>query len=198
MNNQNLLLDYKDITDESGDPTEPISLQVAKDYLRLEGWQGEDESGSEFEFDDDLISVMITAARMKAESFCGISIISHTWKVLLTNCAGDFELPFGPVIELTSIKNKNDDDISSYKLRGFSFQFLEYPRQELLTLEYTAGYDEVPAEIILAITQMVWYWYNIRGTIDATSFQAGISNVMIPEIALATLRPFKRAWTWLA
>lgn len=198
MNNQNLILDYQDITDESGDPTEPVTLQQMKDYLRLEGWQGEDESGVEFDFDDDLITAMIVAARMKVESFCGISIISHEWKVLLNNCAGDIELPFGPVTDLTILKDKNDTDVSTYKLRGFRFQFLESPKQELLTLEYTAGFDVVPPEIVLGIKQMVWYWYNIRGTIDATSFQAGIQEVTIPAIALATIRPFKRTWTWLA
>ncbi len=197
MMNVNLILDIKEVI-ESGSVTEPVSLDQMKDYLRLEGWEGEDESGSDFEFDDDLLETMITAARKKAESFCGVSIVSHTWKVLLTNCAGDIDLPYGPVQEITEIKDKNDNDISSYTLRGYEFKFLESPRKELMTLEYTAGYDEVPEEIKLGIMQTVWFWYNNRGTVDSSSFSSSVTAQIIPEIGLATLRPFKRAWTWLA
>lgn len=200
MNNQNLLLDIKDVTTESMLPIEPVSLQEMKDFLRLEGF-GDPESGSmtsDFDFDDLLIESMITAARKKAEAFCGISIVFHSWKVLLTNRGGDSDLPYGPIQSVTSIVDKNGNDVTTYKLRGFNFQFLESPKQELLTLEYDAGYDDVPEEIVLAIKQMVWYWYNVRGTIDASTFGVNVQLTTIPDIALSTLRPFKRSWTWLA
>lgn len=195
MNNQNLILDIADVTAESnGETTEPVSLSQMKDYLRLEGFMGEDESSpSEFDFDDDLIEEMITAARKKSEKFCGISIVAHSWRVLLTNRAGDIELPYGPIQSLTSIADKNDSDIATYQLRGFYFQFLESPKKELMTLVYDAGYDDVPEELTLGIKQMVWYWYNNRGTIEGPA-----SDLAIPSIALSTIRPYKRSWTWLA
>src|SRR4051812_47778980 len=102
MNNQNLILDIEDVTSESGSPDEPVSLQVMKDYLRLEGFMGEESSASEFDFDDNLILEMLVAARQKAEKFCGVSIVFHSWKVLMTNCAGDSELPYGPIQSITS------------------------------------------------------------------------------------------------
>lgn len=192
MNNQNLLYDYKDVTTESNVPNEPVTLQEMKDYLRLEGFVDIDESTTEsisyFLFDDTLIQNLITAARRKAEDYCGISIVFHSWEVLLKNEAGDFELPFGPVQLITSVMDEDSNvlDTDSYKFRGFDFKYLVSPLQDNLTVEYDAGYEDCPEGIRLAIKQMVAVWYDKRATGS------------IPELALTTLAQFKRAWTWLA
>lgn len=194
MNNLNEILDYKDVTTDSQFPDEPVSLSEVKDYIRVNGFvDAESESGLEFDFDDALLVRMITAARRKAEKFCGISIVFHSWKVLLTNCAGDLELPYGPVQEFTKLSDKDGTEItsSSYKLRGFDFQFLETPKKELLTAEYDAGYEDVPDEISLAIMQMVFFWYEHRG-------QEQEINKTIPESAISLLLPYRRGWTWLS
>jgi len=56
-----------DITDSSGAITEPVTLQEAKDYMRLTGFVDVGESPttdlSDFSFDNDLIEDLITAAR---------------------------------------------------------------------------------------------------------------------------------------
>ena len=190
MNNQNLIYDIKDITE--GAITEPVTLGEMKDYLRLEGFVDTDESTTEslwdFDFDDTLLTNMIKAARDKAEKFTGCSFVSHTWKVLFTNGAGDFEYPYGPVTEFTSLAYKDltavgSDAIENY---GYDFMMLDYPRSEKLTAIYEAGYEDCPEEVRLAIKQMVAFWYENR-TVGS-----------IPELAMATLQSFKRAWTWLA
>ena len=192
MNNQNLLYDYKDVTTESNVPDEPVTLQEMKDYLRLEGFVDIDESTTEsisyFLFDDTLIQNMITAARRKAEDYCGISIVFHTWQVLFKNEAGDFELPYGPVQEIISVTDADDNvlDTDSYDFRGLNFKHLVSPKQDYLTVEYDAGYEDCPEGIRLAIKQMVAYWYDKRAVGSA------------PELALTTLAEFKQAWTWLA
>lgn len=202
MNNQNLILDIKDVTTESGVPNEPVTLQEMKDYMRLEGFTDTDESvldsGSLFTFDNTLITNMIRAARRKAEDFCGVSIVFHSWKVLMTNFAGDLELPYGPVQTFTSMLNKDGTAIAStgYKLRGFNFQFLESPLEGLLTLRYNAGYEDCPRDIRLAIMQMVSFWYENRGDMAEGRFAS--SNIGLPEIAMNTLLPYKRAWTYVA
>jgi hypothetical protein len=189
MNNQNLLEDYKDMTESF---TEPVTLGEMKDYLRLEGFVDTDESTidvlSDFDSDDELLEDLIKAAREKAEKFAGCSFIAHTWKVLFTNGAGDFELPFGPVTDFTSLAYKNGTAVgaASITMYGFDFQVLDYPRGEKMTAIYEAGYEDCPEEVRLAIKQCVAYWYEKRMVGD------------IPELALATLQPFKRAWTWLA
>lgn len=195
MNNQNLIIDFKDITTESG-IDEPVTVQEAKDFMRLEGFVDVDESTTEslsnFSSDDSFISSLITAARKRAEKFLGVSIVFHTWKVLLTNNAGDIELPFGPVQEFTSLTTKDGTayDEDNIKLRGFDFQILESPTCEKLIAIYDAGYEDVPEEIVLAIKQMVWFWYANRGE------DAEVSRV-IPAHAEATLWPFKRPWTYV-
>ena len=192
MNNQNLLYDYRDVTTESNVPDEPVTLQEMKDYLRLEGFVDIDESTTEsisyFLFDDTLIQNMITAARRKAEDYCGISIVFHSWEALLKNEAGDSELPYGPVQEITSVLDADGNEITSdsYTFRGFDFKFMVSPLYDNLTVEYDAGYEDCPEGVRLAIKQMVAYWYDKRAVGS------------IPELALTTLAPFKRTWTWLA
>jgi hypothetical protein len=189
LNNQNLIYDIKDETESF---TEPVTLGEIKEYLRLEGFVDTDESSTEslwdFDFDDTLLTNMIRAAREKAEKFTGCSFIDHTWKVTFSNGAGEFELPYGPVTELTSIAYKDGTAVSESAIEsfGFGFMYLECPKGEKMVAEYDAGYEDCPEEVRLAIMQTVAYWYDNRA----------IGN--IPELALATLQPFKRAWTWLA
>ena len=197
MNNQNLLYDYKDVTTESNVPDEPVTLQEMKDYLRLEGFVDIDESTTEsisyFTYDDTLITNMIITARRKAEDYCGISIVFHSWEVLLKNEAGDSELPFGPVQSITEVTDADENvlDSDSYKFRGFDFKYLVSPLQDNITVEYDAGYEDCPEGIRLAIKQMVRFWYKKHEDGDDR-------DRPIPELALTTLGQFKRAWTWLA
>lgn len=199
MNTYNQLLDYKDITTESG-ISEPVTLQEMKDYMRLEGFVDVDESTtdelSDFDYDDDLIESLITAARKKIENFCGVSVVFHTWKVLFTNLAGDFEFPWGPVRlsetdKITTLLDTNGTEIeeANYELLGFNFVMLKSPLAEELTATYDAGYTEVPEEIETAIKQMVYFWYINRGESNDRT---------IPQEALATLRGLRRAWTYVA
>lgn len=190
MNNQNLIYDIKDTT--VGAFTEPVTLGEMKDYLRLEGFVDTDESTTEslwdFDFDDTLITNMIKAAREKAEKYCGCSFVDHTWKVMFTNGAGDFEFPYGPITSFTSLAYKDGTAVGSDALEmyGYDFQILDYPNSDKMTAIYEAGYEDCPEEICLAIKQMVAYWYENRGTGE------------MPEYALTTMQPYKRAWTWLA
>lgn len=192
MNNQNLIYDIKDITTESTIPDEPVTLQEMKDYMRLEGFTDTDESTTEslsdFAFDDTLITRMIKAARKKVEDYCGVSIVFHTWKVLLKNEAGDIELPYGPVQEFTSLAYSDGTAVGAASIDtiGFDFMMLESPMCDKMTAIYDAGYEECPEELRLAIMQMVYYWYENR-VIGG-----------IPPVAKQTMSPYKRPWTWLS
>lgn len=195
-NNQNIYWDIKDITTESG-IDEPVTLGEMKDYLRLEGFVDEDESTTEslsdFDFDDTLISSFITAARKRAEKYCGISIVFHTWKDCFTNGAGDIEFRYGPIQSITSLAYKDDGtvvDEDNYETTGFDFQTLDTVYSDKMILIYDAGYEEVPEEISLAIKQMVAYWYKNRA--DESS------KYLVPSQALATLEAFRRPWTYVA
>ena len=190
MNNQNLIYDIQDTTVAA--PTEPVTLGEMKDYLRLEGFVDTDESTTEslsdFDFDDTLIQMMITAARKKLETWCGVSITEHTWKVMFKNEAGDFEYPYGPIQSFTSLTYKGGTAVGSSAIynRGYDFWHLESPNADKMTAIYVAGYEDCPEELELAIMQCVAYWYENRVVGE------------LPGIAKATASPFKRAWTWLA
>lgn len=193
----NQLHDVADITNESEVITEPVTLEEMKNFMRLEGFENDNESGElDFDSDDELIQELITSAREGLERYCGRSIVPHTWKVLLTNQCGDIELPFsngidtnvsGPVLD--SIEDCNGDDIDedNYKLRGTSFMSLETPLQEKMTLVYSVT-PTVPKRLKQAIMRDVCFHYENRNDLP---------GLLAPQ-ALVLANSFKRVSTWLA
>lgn len=184
----------EDITTESGSPPLPVSVQECKDYMRLEGFVDTDESTTEslsnFLFDDALITRMIWAAVKKAEKWCGISIVFHTWKDIIQNGAGDIELRMGPI--RTFLYMRDIDEVlipaTNYTLTGYNFKTLDTVSSVKQIARYDAGYIDIPDEILLGLMQMVFYWYvNRKGKIGD-----------IPMTAMETLRPFRRGWTYVS
>lgn len=203
MNNQNLYHgNPQDITDDSSVPAEPVTLQEMKDYLRLEGFVDTDESTTEslsdFAFDDTLITNMIIAARRKAEDFCGISIVYHRWKDIVSNGAGDIEIRMGPVRGFVGMFQKDGTAIAAdaYDVLGFNFMEIETVFCDKRIIIYDAGYEDVPKMICLAIKQMVAFMYDNRGNSSEQKFAS--VNTDMPQLAMSNLKPFKRTWTWLS
>jgi uncharacterized phiE125 gp8 family phage protein len=179
MQHYNLVHTVKDITDQSGDVTEPITVEEVKSYMRLEGLQDVDESmATAFTEDDELIERLIVSARKKLETMYGISIVPKTLRAVLTNQAGDIEIPQGPVSSITSLKDKSGTAITDYTILGYSeaeeayndFIQLESPCYEKMVLIYEAGYDEVPEGLKDEILRMVTYWYENRGDKELKGF----------------------------
>lgn len=175
MQNYNHVYSVKDITDASGDPTEPVSLDEAKAYMRLEGFQDVDESDSTvFTDDDDLIETLITSARKKLEKLYGISLVPKTLRAVITNLAGDIEIPQGPVNTITSLKDRIGNEITTYTVAGYTeseteyndFVQLECPNYEKMVIEYEAGYSEVPEGLKIEILRMVAWMFTNRGESD--------------------------------
>lgn len=175
MQNYNLVHTVKDITDSSGDPTEPVSLAEVKYYMRLEGFQDVDESdATEFDDDDDLIKTLIVTARKKLEKQYGISLVIKTLRAVITNLAGDIEIPQGPVISITSLKDKYGTAITDYTITGYTederdenefndFLTLEYPGCEKMVMIYEAGYVDVPEALKVEILRYVTWLFTYRG-----------------------------------
>jgi uncharacterized phiE125 gp8 family phage protein len=177
MQNYNHVYQVKDITDVSGDPVEPVQLDEVKSYLRLEGFQDVDESDiTEFDDDDDLIETLIVTARKKLEKLYGISIVEKTLRAVITNLAGDIEIPQGPVISITSLKNSEGDDITDYTITGYTtdeleedindFVTLECPNQCKMVMVYEAGYVQVPEPLKVEILRMVAWYFTNRGDVS--------------------------------
>lgn len=191
----NQIIDVADITPESGIITEPVSLAEMKNFLRLEGFEDDNESGEmPFDSDDELIQELITSAREGLEKFCGRSIVPHTWKVLLTNLAGDIELPYSNGVDLSasggaldSIFDCNGNDIDDYDLIGTEFLYLQLPLKEKMTLVYSVE-PIVPKRIKQAIMRDVAFHYENRN--DSPGELSEQAEVMASK--------YKRVSTWLA
>lgn len=186
MQNYNHVYQVKDITDQSGDPTEPVTVQEVKTYMRLEGFQDVDESdATEFDDDDDLIETLIVAARKKLEKLYGISIVEKTLRAVITNLAGDIEIPQGPIISITSLKNSEGDDIE-YTITGYTEDELEDDINDFVTLEcpnyckmvmvYEAGYTSVPEPLKIEILRMVAWYFTNRGDVNVRPSQYGFEG----------------------
>jgi uncharacterized phiE125 gp8 family phage protein len=97
-----------------GTIVEPITLQKAKDYLRIT-----DTS------QDDLITMMIKGAREAIEKATGLSLIPVTVTAVINNEDGGIELPYPPVTTSPT----------GVKLVG-----LDYPKLVDITEEVTLTY----------------------------------------------------------
>ena len=173
MQNYNLVHSVKDITEQSGDPTEPVTLTEVKSYMRLEGFQDVGESqATSFDDDDTLIETLIVSARKRLEKLYGISIIPKTLRATITNLAGDIEIPQGPVISITSLRDRYGNLIVSdnYTVVGDDFQTLEDPCYEKMVMVYEAGYVDCPEELKIEIMRMVTYLFGNRGDKELKGF----------------------------
>src|SRR5688572_6496764 len=166
--NFNHIYSETDVSDESGEITEPVTLQEMKDYLRLEGYVDVDESTSdelsEFDFDDDLIEEIITASREKFESLTNTYIIPTTIEIVFTNGCGMIELP-GPFTEVTELLDSEGTEITSenYKLIGNKWKYLAWPCFCDMTATLEVGYPVLPKNIKINLMRLVAYMYENRG-----------------------------------
>lgn len=172
--------------------TEPLTVQEVKDYLRLEGFIDDSESlSSDFDDDDTLISELITSARLGLEEFTGLSFIPKTWKIEFTNLAGDFKIPFGPVTEITSLTDSDDDltAITEYTTT-IDLKKLKTPLQADMIMTYEAGYSVLPKKLKEAMLKEVAYRYTHRGD------ELDDKGVCLAALNLAS--SFKEVDSWLA
>jgi hypothetical protein len=126
-----------------GTITEPITLQKAKDYLRIT-----DTS------QDDLITMMIKGAREAIEKATGLSLIPVTVTAVINNEDGGIELPYPPVTTSPT----------GVKLVG-----LDYPKlvdiTEEVTLTYSAGFapGTIPNDLLFAVYDQLAFMFENRG-----------------------------------
>ncbi len=172
---------------ESGDITEPVTLQQAKNYLRLEGFTSDDSGEQEFDFDDTLIESMITEARMWVEKYTGQYLVPRTLTVVLLNQAGYKELP-GPLSGTIVLTNEDATVITStgYTIIGDTFPKIATKFCDRITATYEVGYTEFPKWVENSILAYVAWAYENRGDEQAGS----------PDRAAAIARPHRRRNPW--
>jgi len=162
---------------------EPISLDTAKDFLKIDGtWS-----------DNQLIS-LITAGREAAENFTNISIPIQTLELAFDSYPPDvIELPKGPLYSLEAITLTDiagitssvattsyiEDKFASRIVRKSGQPYSSVTLQETngFILEYKAGFGSVPEAIQQAIMLYVKGQYEC---IPPTDYLPSFERLLYP------------------
>lgn len=143
---------------------EPVTLEFLKDHLAID-----------FEDWDDLLEELLLSAREEVEAYTGLTLvdanITARWEELTTR-----ELPYGPVKSITSVQDKDDENITSHTLEGIDFKTIKADRCEPTVVKYLAGYDEVPAGLRLAIMKLATDHFKNRSGISMDQFTQKLPN----------------------
>jgi len=129
---------------------EPVTLQEAKDYMRI-------SSDSE----NDLIEELITSARERIEKYTGLSLGLKTLKAYWFYFHVPSEIPYGPITAINSVVDDNDVALE-YTARGLQYKTLEAYSTQGLAIEYEAGFAVCPKGLKLAILKQVSTDYENR------------------------------------
>lgn len=141
-------------TSFSDEGAEPVTLQEAKDWCRID-----------VSDDDALITSLIKAARIICENHANLSFINRTVSAKIKNGLGGFIAPYGPVVSITSAKDSDDTDIADFDFDN------AYPGR--ITIVYEAGYETLPQNLKTAVLNQVAFLYENRGDIR---LQSGVSE----------------------
>lgn len=146
----------------------PLDLDTAKLFLRVDG-----------DGDNQLITAMILQTLDIIENYLNSSIIEATVEVLASKRKEMF-LPFGPVIDITSVQDTDGNDIE-YTYDGLTLTLdNDYTT---FTVIYNAGFSVLPDGLFLAWQETLAYLYENRG--DDTAIQMLLT-------ANNNLQPYRR------
>jgi len=151
------LLDFRVVTDLA---TEPITLTEVKRHLNMVF----DTDGSyEFNDDDTKLTELITEVRQALEKYTGLSFGEKTLQVVISNERGQrFELPYGPVTSVTTVVDKDGEDIGDPVIRGLDFKWIE-TCSSYMVVTYEAGYSTLPADLKRAMKEEIAFRYKNQG-----------------------------------
>jgi len=153
---------------ETGYPTEPVTLDEAKAYARV---QVDDAA------QNALFELWIQSAREYIEASTGLSLVPKYVGVTLSNPQGGIELPYGPVTGTITWRDVNGNT-PTVTTRGNMFPMVLLPF-DIYEAAYPVGYttDTIPRDLKVAILNMVVSWYENRG--DEAIMNAPASVVTI-------------------
>lgn len=161
--------------------SEPVTLEEAKRYLRVDT-----------EDDDELITDMIVAARMHAESWLRRSLITQSWLLGFEHYKLDVAaLPMGPVQSVASVMVLGSDGGS--QTMSTDAYYLSENKEALhfwggligfrLEITYVAGYgdaEDVPRPVKLGMLSHIAMLYDGRGETEVGSLPAQSVNLYAP------------------
>lgn len=164
----NQILDYT-----KGAVTECVTLSELKEYCKIA-----------YSADDALLTSLITAAREVCENYTNRSFGEREMIAWVNNFNGGVYVPFGPVVEITKISDKDGVEVD-YKTQGTSFLQIASPKK-ILKIEYVAGLDDVQEVFKTAIKAQALFMYENRGDAQRDTLHD------TSPIALVLLNPYRR------
>jgi hypothetical protein len=165
----------------TGTVSEPVTLQEAKDYARIDGFT-----------EDTLITSLITMARVHCESYMGKSIVLKTVTIDSFTFPYQFQMPYGPltneanISKCVTIDQNNVETPLQYRVNAGLFPklfILGGSQSYKFKLVYTAGFTTVPEDIKLAIKMMVNTLYERRedfSDLAAIESPLGVKALLMP------------------
>lgn len=164
---------------------EPINVQMAKDYLRIDHTE-----------EDTLIEGLIGAARDHAEKFLRRSLAPKTYEMIVDGFHKELSIPNPPLISIDNVtiidEEGNEITPTSYEVKDREPAILitDYDGSaEEMKIQFQAGYSELPKSIEQALLLLVSHFYENREIVIV-----GTSVVRIPFTVEALLRPYKAGW----
>ena len=161
--------------------TEPVTLQEAKDYARIDG-----------STEDTLITSLIKMARLQCEAFMGKAIIRKTVTIDSFTFPYQWQLPYGPLVsandvtKVVTIDQNNVETALQYQLNIGLFPKIAITSGDQsfkFRMIYTAGFTTVPEDIKLAIKMMVNTLYERRedfSDLQAIESPLGVKALLMP------------------
>jgi uncharacterized phiE125 gp8 family phage protein len=144
---------------------EPLSITEAKAWMRI----------VDYTSDDTLIESLVKSTRMNLEKYTGLSFGGKTIETTLDNDRLEFELPYGPIVSVTSVQKWFDDEWvtltpdADYYVVNDTVKVFTYAK---FKITYTAGFTTLPDDLLTDIKVLVAWQYKNRGM----NFQADKDN----------------------
>lgn len=174
-----------DVEFNDGAITEPVNLSEAKNFCKVD-----------ISTDDALITSLIVAARQMCEAYTCVGFVEHEITAILNNENGGIYLPYGPVVSITSVIDKDGNTLlldTDYTISGNQFVRLLTPKETDITVNYIGGYSTLPEPLKLAVLNQIYYTYDQRS--QSVYFVSDPRNERFDQlgpIAKMLLNPFKR------
>lgn len=152
-------------------PAEPVTLAEALAHCLIDNL-GQDNS---------IVEAFITTARQMCEIYTGIGFINRDIVCTLNNSLGGIYLPYGPIVDVISVKDYDGNTVSNIKLIGVRYKQLAEPNYSFLEVEYNAGFTELPQLFKTALLAQVAYLYEHRGDEKEGTLSPVMKSILNPH-----------------
>ena len=172
----------RDVTTTVAPSATIVTLQAAKDYLRVD-----------YSEDDTLIQSLIDTARIRLEQYASVAMTARTLKVVAY--VDEFiELPYAPINTISLVEYWDGAawvtiEVGNYRVLGDTYKkvYFTSPIMSEFRFTYTCGYATTPESMKTALLKMVGDLYEYReSSVESSKPSANLTT------AYELMKPYKR------